>query len=143
MFNLSIFETTFLKHRSLLIESLGGSSPFAVFVIVRVETGYAATTRATDKGEQGRIGLPGGKVDSGENPIDAAIRESREEGWGVVGINSNPVHQQLVDGKMVWWYTAKNAVMLNEYKEKGRITPIVASKEEVQRSGYGNENLSL
>ena len=41
--------------------------PFAVFAIIEVEPGkYAATTRAKDRGEEDKIGLPGGKVDPGE-----------------------------------------------------------------------------
>ena len=45
--------------------------PFAVFVLAPTDGGYAVTTRATDRGEGGRIGLPGGKVDPGEDPVDA------------------------------------------------------------------------
>jgi hypothetical protein len=48
-----------------------------------------------------------------------------------------------VDGKPVQWFVAETAAMLDSYKEKGRITPVRASKSAVAASGYGNENLSL
>jgi len=97
--------------------------------------------RAADRNEQGKIGLPGGKVDIGESPVQAAKRESNEEGWQVDITNTTPIHKQLVDGKMVYWYAGENAVKLNNFKEKNRITPIVATIEQILSSGYGNENL--
>jgi hypothetical protein len=42
---------------------------------------------------------------------------------------------------MIYWYAGENAVKLNNFKEKGRITPIVATIEQILSSGYGNENL--
>jgi len=126
-----------IKLKDLLPES-----PFAVFVLAKANDGYAATTRAADRNEQGKIGLPGGKVDIGESPVQAATRESNEEGWQVTITNTTPIHKQLVDGKMVYWYAGENAVKLNNFKEKGRITPIVATREQILSSGYGNENLS-
>lgn len=126
-----------IKLKDLLPES-----PFAVFVLAKTDGGYAATTRAADRNEQGKIGLPGGKLDAGENPVQAATRESNEEGWQVDITNTTPIHKQLVDGKMVYWYAGENAVKLNNFKEKGRISPIVATVEQILSSGYGNENLS-
>lgn len=117
--------------------------PFAVFVLVPLEIGYAATTRAKDTGEEGKIGLPGGKVDENENPIQGVYREAKEEGWEVFDINPNPIQKKLVEGKMIWWYSAKYAKMLTNYKEKGRISPVIASKEQIKNSGYGNETLPL
>lgn len=130
-----------IKLKELILEGI--EEPFAIFVLVMVGGGYAATTRAEDRGETGRIGLPGGKIDSGEDYIEAAYRESREEGWEVTGIDPEIIHKQLVDGKMIYWVKAKSAKMLFSYKEKGRITPIVATREEVLKSGYGNENLNI
>lgn len=116
--------------------------PFAVFVVSPVHgSGYAATTRASDRGEYGRIGLSGGKVDVGENPIDAAYRESKEEGWLVFNIDPNPIQKKSVDGKVVWWYKAISAKMLSDFKEKGRIQPIIVSKQDILKSGYGNDSL--
>lgn len=100
---------------------------FAVFVIAPVAGGFAATTRAADRGESGKIGLPGGKVDPGESPVGAAIRESYEEGWDVVGVDDEPVFETTVEGKTVQWFKAAGARKLKEYKEKHRIEAIVAS----------------
>jgi hypothetical protein len=50
--------------------------PFAVFVLVPVDGGYAATTRAN-----GRMGLPGGQVEPGETAFDAVYREAEAEFW--------------------------------------------------------------
>jgi 8-oxo-dGTP pyrophosphatase MutT (NUDIX family) len=118
--------------------------PFAVFAVVSLGSGfYAATTRAADRGEAGKIGLPGGKVDPGESPVAALIREAGEEGWALEGVDPTPIHAQFVDGKPVQWFSVKSATMLADYKEKGRITPIRAHKSAIAASGYGNENLNL
>ncbi|MBC8436969.1 NUDIX hydrolase [bacterium] len=58
-------------------------TPFAAFILAPASTNpmeYAATTRAADRGESGKIGLPGGKVDPRESGEDAVRRESMEEG---------------------------------------------------------------
>jgi hypothetical protein len=136
-----------IRHRAsrLLVSfSVIVSSPFAVFAVAPFGEGYyAATTRAADRGESGKIGLPGGKVDSGESPVQALIREAREEGWDISGVNPTPIHAQDVDGKHVQWFLATSATMLVDYKEKGRITPIRATKSAITASGYGNENIGL
>lgn len=110
---------------------------FAVFILVPVSGGYAMTTR-----DDGRTGLPGGKVDPNENPRDAAIREANEEGWAVAGIGAVPFKIATVDGKTVAWFHAMQAAPLDEYKEKKRgIRPIVGTKNQVISSGFGNEDL--
>lgn len=114
------------------------ASPFAVFVLVPVDDGYAATTRAN-----GRIGLPGGQVESGETPFDAAYREAEEEGWDIAGLDPSPIQKKPVDGRMVWWYRAGKAVKRKKFKEQGRITPFVATPEQIFNSGYGNDTLPL
>lgn len=114
-------------------------TPFAVFVIAPVDEQIAATTRAADRNKSGRIGLPGGKVDPGESPVDAAYRESLEEGWQITKIQPEPIHTDMVEGKLIWWYMAESATMLKNYKEQHRIKPILVSKEEIASSGYGNE----
>lgn len=116
---------------------------FAVFVLAPACGGWAATTRAADRGEAGRIGLPGGKVDAGESALAALLRESREEGWEITGVEPIPHCMAMVEGKLVAWYKAKHAAPLAHYKEKGRIVPVVASREEILASGYGNENLKI
>jgi tRNA nucleotidyltransferase (CCA-adding enzyme) len=115
-------------------------SPFAVFVVYQYPDGkIAATTRPKDRiGDDGGVsyGLPGGKVDPGEDPMDAAIRESEEEGWTVSGLTHK--HSALVQGKMVWWYLAMNAKPLKEYKEKYRgIKPVKISPNMLK--GFGND----
>jgi 8-oxo-dGTP pyrophosphatase MutT (NUDIX family) len=114
---------------------------FAVFVVARAGNGLAATTRAADRGEAGRIGLPGGKVDEGETAVQAAVRESAEEGWLVsLPEDATPAHVAIVDGKPVAWLISQDeAEMLTSYKEAGRITPVVASLQSVADSCYGNE----
>jgi hypothetical protein len=123
-----------------LTRTSGTEGPFAVFVVAPVDGGgYAATTRAADRGETGRIGLPGGKVDPGEAPVDALVRECAEEGWTIAGVESEPAHMAEVDGKPVWWYRARSANMLKDFKEKGRITPVAKPLSQIAESGYGNE----
>lgn len=115
-------------------------TPFAVFVLAPTKNGkWAATTRAADRGEGGKIGLPGGKVDHDETPVSAAIREAEEEGWRVVNIENEPSHKAIIDGNPVWWFKAEAAEMLDSYKEKGRITPIEVELRDIANSGYGNE----
>lgn len=101
--------------------------------------GIAATTRAADRGEAGRIGLPGGKVDAGETAYQAALREAREEGWAIEGMADGPFHADHVEGRMVAWFAASRAMPLESFKEAGRIRPFVASVEAVAQSGYGND----
>jgi 8-oxo-dGTP pyrophosphatase MutT (NUDIX family) len=112
---------------------------FAVFVLVPVAGGYAMTTR-----DDGKTGLPGGKVDKGENPRDAVIREANEEGWAVSGVSDAPVYCAMVDGKPVAWFLATQAAPLEDYKEKSRgIRPIVGTRKQVISSGFGNEGLEF
>ena len=114
---------------------------FAVFAVVKTQNGFAATTRAADRGESGKIGLAGGKVDAGETAVEAVIREAAEEGWIITGVNPTPIHTAFVEGKMVGWFTATNAVKAITYKEMGRITPIEVTREAIIACGYGNENV--
>ena len=111
---------------------------FAVFVVANISFGrkyFAATTR-----DDGRIGLPGGKVDAGETPVQAAIRESREEGWDIVVHNTTPIHQDIIDGKLVQWFAGELPRKLSDYKEKDRgIKAIAVSRDTIANSGFGNE----
>jgi hypothetical protein len=112
--------------------------PFAVFVLVQVDGGYAATTRT-----KGRIGLPGGKVEKNESPVDAAYREGKEEGWEIKDIDPNPIQTVIREGKLFWWFKAKSAKKLDTYKEQGKITAFVASGKEILTSGYSNATLPI
>jgi len=121
-------------------ESVEMEYPFAVFVVHQFPNGkIAATTRPKDrmKDDEGlSYGLPGGKVDPGEDPMEAAIRESKEEGWNVSGLTQK--HSDIVQGKLVWWYHAKSAIPLREYKEKYRgIKPIQIDINQLK--GFGNK----
>lgn len=106
---------------------------FAVFAVVEVDGGLAATTRP----KEGGIGLPGGKVDPGETEEDALYREAEEEGWKLFG---QPIfiHEDYINEKLIRWYKVPSAEKLEKYKESHRLVPIVASKEEIANSGYGN-----
>lgn len=119
------------------------NSPFAVFVVAKLPNGkLAATTRAKDTGEEGKIGLPGGKVDPGEDPLKAAYRESKEEGWKVYDVGLEPIHKDFVDGKEIWWYESSGADPLSDYNEKDRgIGPIEVEIDDIANSGFGNEFL--
>jgi ADP-ribose pyrophosphatase YjhB (NUDIX family) len=109
---------------------------FACFVIFKAGNLIAATTR-----DNGTVGLPGGKVDPGENPADCAIREANEEGWAVDLASREPVRVAEVDGKKVAWFLAKEAAPLTDYKEKARgIRPIWADISDV-RKAFGNHFL--
>lgn len=126
--------------KEFLIESHHGKTPFAVFVVHQFSNGkIAATTRPNDRmaDDEGiSYGLPGGKVDPGENPMQAAIRESEEEGWNVSGLIYK--HSDIVQGKLVWWYHSKSAIPLERYKEKHRgIKPIQIEMGKLK--GFGNE----
>ena len=118
---------------------------FAVFAVLETPQGFAATTRAADKGEAGRIGLPGGKVDPGETPREALAREAREEGWDIplASISLTPCQVVERDGKVFHWYTATSGTMLQDYKEKGRISPLTVSREAILTSGYSNHSLKI
>jgi len=82
--------------------------------------------------------LVGGKIDQGETPEEALLREAEEEGF----ILANPVFARsaIVDGKEVAWYFCSFVAKLESYKEQHRILNIFASTEEVAKS-FGNEFL--
>ena len=113
---------------------------FAAFVVARTEGGFAATTRP-DLLE--KFGLPGGKLEAGESPIEAVVREAAEEGWKISGVDPLPIQAYVLDGKLILWFTATTAVRLSVYKEQGRITPVVISREMLLASGFGNGELKL
>jgi 8-oxo-dGTP pyrophosphatase MutT (NUDIX family) len=113
----------------------------AVFIIIPIsENTLAATTRPN---EENKIGLPGGKVDPGEELIDAVVRESTEEGWKIDRklVSETPIRDILINNTHVYWFRyTGTAEELSEYKEKHRgILPIVVTVEEISNSGFGNE----
>lgn len=119
----SFFDSHF-KILPMLLED--SEELFAAFAIVFKDGKIAATTRP-----DGSIGLPGGKIDPGEDAVACAKRESFEEGFDVHGSGSL-VHTARVDGRKVAWVSFDDAVMLSSYKEKYRgITPIWTEVENV------------
>ena len=112
---------------------------FAAFAIVRHWDGRIwATTR-----EDGSIGLPGGKLEQGEDIIDAARREAREEGLSIRALEARVVRVAEVDGKPVAWveFVFAEAHRLDDYKEQYRgIRPIIVPVADVA-AGFGNEFL--
>lgn len=112
---------------------------FASFVVIKLSNGsIAATTRPYEKSKNKKIGLPGGKVESGESPKDAAYRESKEEGWEVKKI-TKIIASKMVDGNPIVWFEGKNGKMLEDYKEKKNgIKPLEVSINDISKTGYGN-----
>jgi 8-oxo-dGTP pyrophosphatase MutT (NUDIX family) len=116
---------------------------FAVFVACKLPNGkFAATTRASDKKNHDdgvKCGLPGGKIDDRESLVDAAIRESKEEGWILRIDDEIPFHIQDVQGKKCAWVKGTALKKLKDYKEKYRgILPIEVDRKELV--GFGNDN---
>jgi 8-oxo-dGTP pyrophosphatase MutT (NUDIX family) len=99
----------------------------------------AATTRPYEKSKDKKIGLPGGKVESGEKPIDAAYREAKEEGWNVSNI-TRIIASKKVSGNPIVYFEGESAEMLKDYVEKENdIVPFEATIDEISSTGYGND----
>jgi len=114
---------------------------FAVFAVARMTASDGSTFLCATTRPDGTIGLPGGKVDDGEMPYAAVIREAREEGWELNLLNFQPIHVAQVDGKPVAWFDCKPVCGLQFYKEKHRgITPIIVAPVDLS-PGFGNEFL--
>jgi len=136
MLNNALFEGE-KKFRELTEEE--EDNAFAAFVVIKLPNGkIASTTRPYEKSENKKIGLPGGKVEKNEKPIDAAKRECKEEGWNVSKVGKI-IASKMVDGNPIVWFEGNGAVKLKNYKEKENdIEPIEVSIEEISNSGYGN-----
>ena len=139
-------------------------SIYAVFLLARTLDGcWAATTRPADRGQAGRIGLPGGKVEPGESPTAAALREAAEEGWRMMRHVPDPrgrvdhpgswvpvqpqelvlIHQQLVEGRPVVWYAPPAGCyavrdLSGRHLEAGRVEPVRVRSRLLRASGWGN-----
>jgi hypothetical protein len=112
---------------------------FAVFAVAQLRrtTLLCATTRP-----DGTIGLPGGKVDPGEDIFQAVIREAEEEGWNLT-CDKKILRTGIVDGKKVAWircYTTETPVK-SQWKEKYRGIFPLAIPVELLSPGMGNEFL--
>jgi len=120
------------------------NTPFAVFVVAHAYDDDSIFIAATTR-DDGRVGLPGGKLDSGETPVEAAVRESAEEGWDVaIPANALPYHTAMVDGKLVWWFLANGRpVKRSSWKEQARgIKPVWVSDSVAAATGFGNQFLA-
>jgi 8-oxo-dGTP pyrophosphatase MutT (NUDIX family) len=108
----------------------------ASFTVIFKDGKICATTRV-----DGTIGLPGGKLDGFEDILEAAFRETEEEGWKIIDGYGIPFLQMVVNDRVVSWVLviAKEVVQLEDYKEKHRgIKPILVDIEEMIASGRGN-----
>jgi hypothetical protein len=96
---------------------------FAVFVIAEDESGlFAATTRCSDRGECiSSYGFPGGKIDPNETLREAAVRESKEEGFVYSKVEEEPFYVDTVQGKRVAWLKGYGPKKLSSYKEQHRL----------------------
>lgn len=112
---------------------------YASFVVVRLPNGkIAATTRPYEKSKNHKIGLPGGKVENNETSLEAAYRESKEEGWNVK--IDEIIASKTINGNSIVWYKGSSAEKLDDYKEKNRgINPIEVDIQDISSSGYGND----
>jgi ADP-ribose pyrophosphatase YjhB (NUDIX family) len=108
---------------------------FAAFAVAILPNGrIAGVTRP-----EGGVGLPGGKVEPGETPVRAAIREAAEEGWNVRNARVT-IHDDIVDGRRVVWILFRSATRRREWKERARgIGPIELTLQELALSGMGND----
>lgn len=101
---------------------------------------FAVVTR-----HDGRISLPGGKVEEGESLLTAVLRECEEEGWHVEEINPVPIHtRDDIDGFDTYWFKIDKATMLDDYKDKSRnLFPFKTDVYTLIRCspGFGNEFL--
>lgn len=92
----------------------------------------------------GSIGLPGGKLEEGENHIDAALREAAEEGWKIP--KDTFPYPFLIrpnkDGKLISWIlivSNKRPKPLKNYKEKSRgINTVYATIFDFEKDKKGN-----
>lgn len=120
------------------------STAYAAFLLAPVSgyPGYIATVTRWD----GTLGLPGGKVELGELPFEAAIRETFEEGWVIPGgAVLSLICEREVEGKRIAWYSTNSQVKPAMFwKEQSRgIGPVPAPAESLPSTGLGNNDARI
>lgn len=106
----------------------------AAFIVAPYKGGIMASTRPIDKrSKAGEFGLVGGKLNPGETALQAAVRESKEEGWIVHKPHFRPIHvKHNPDGKKIVVFAAAGARKLQDYKERDReIHQLTVSRKEL------------
>jgi 8-oxo-dGTP pyrophosphatase MutT (NUDIX family) len=124
-------------------DTVSSENPYAVFLVGKTMNGLlATTTRAADKGQQGQVGFPGGKVDPGETPEEACRRESTEEGWIIPNDAKFKIaHTSMFNNKLIMWLSTDAILtkMNGGHKEEKRgIIPIESTYDDMANSVYGN-----
>jgi 8-oxo-dGTP pyrophosphatase MutT (NUDIX family) len=113
---------------------------YAVFGVAYFRrSGMVCATTRTD----GSIGLPGGKIDPGEDAFTALRREAFEEGWKLT-VSRIILRDAMVDGHRVLWIkcATRTNPLSTDWKEKHRGIYPIAVLPEMLTPGLGNEFLS-
>ena len=105
---------------------------FAVFLWSKLPGGKVAGVVRKD----GTVALPGGKVDEGEDPVQALYRECSEEGWQVTATPEFMYYCQ-VEGKTVAWYKASSRPC--KPREGDNSSPKAISKYEALSHEYNKD----
>lgn len=118
-------------------------------VIQHPQSGYLVMRRRnTDAHQAGTWDLPGGRIDPGENPHEALIRECKEEaGLGIRIIKPIGVHSfTRDDGQiivMIIFYCTSDSdnVVLSEEHDEYEWTTRELARDRLQHMGYAFTNI--